>query len=82
MACALHAGKSLQQVAVELEISEGHARQRLKAIFHKAVGSRCIKGVAAGAVKDLDAPRSSANKNSSAVSKRWRLSRATAFSNT
>lgn len=47
--------------------------------FHSTVGSRCISGVAGGAVRGRLAPRSRASRNSSAVSKRWRLSRATAF---
>ena len=52
------------------------------AIFHSAAGSRCANGVAGGAVSGRDAPRSSASAISSAVSKRTRLSRATAFSTT
>jgi len=40
LACALLAGESLQEAAAELRISEGHARQRLKAIFAKTATSR------------------------------------------
>lgn len=40
LACALLAGHSLQQAAEALAISEGHARQRLKAIFAKTGTSR------------------------------------------
>jgi DNA-binding CsgD family transcriptional regulator len=40
LACALLAGESLQQAATLLAISEGHARQRLKAIFAKTGTSR------------------------------------------
>jgi DNA-binding CsgD family transcriptional regulator len=40
LACALLAGESLQQAAVGLAISEGHARQRLKTIFAKTGTSR------------------------------------------
>jgi DNA-binding CsgD family transcriptional regulator len=40
LACALLAGHSLQQAATSLAISEGHARQRLKAIFAKTGTAR------------------------------------------
>jgi DNA-binding CsgD family transcriptional regulator len=40
LACALLAGESLQKVSQRLAISEGHARQRLKAIFAKTGTSR------------------------------------------
>ena len=53
--------------------------QTTSSSFHSTVGSRCISGVAGGAVRGRLAPRSRASRNSSAVSKRRRLSRATAF---
>jgi DNA-binding CsgD family transcriptional regulator len=40
LARELAAGKSLQQASAELAISEGHARQRLKAIFEKTHTAR------------------------------------------
>jgi DNA-binding CsgD family transcriptional regulator len=40
LACALLTGESLQKVSQRLAISEGHARQRLKAIFGKTATSR------------------------------------------
>jgi DNA-binding CsgD family transcriptional regulator len=40
LACALVAGDSVQEAASRLSISEDHARQRLKAIFHKTGTSR------------------------------------------
>jgi DNA-binding CsgD family transcriptional regulator len=40
LAGRLVSGESLQNAAVGLSISEGHARQRLKAIFHKTRTSR------------------------------------------
>lgn len=40
LACGLAAGKSLQDVSVEMAISEGHARQRLKIVFNKTSTSR------------------------------------------
>jgi DNA-binding CsgD family transcriptional regulator len=40
LAAALAAGKTLQEAAAEVIISEGHARQRLKAIFEKTETSR------------------------------------------
>jgi DNA-binding CsgD family transcriptional regulator len=40
LACALIAGASLQEAAAQLAITEGHARKRLKAVFHKTRTSR------------------------------------------
>jgi DNA-binding CsgD family transcriptional regulator len=40
LACRLVSGDSLQEGAARLSISEGHARQRLKSIFHKTRTSR------------------------------------------
>jgi DNA-binding CsgD family transcriptional regulator len=40
LACALLTGEPLQDAARRLAISEGHARQRLKAIFSKTATSR------------------------------------------
>jgi len=40
LACEIASGKSLQEVSVQLAISEGHARQRLKSIFDKTGTSR------------------------------------------
>jgi DNA-binding CsgD family transcriptional regulator len=40
LACSLIGGESLQTTAARLSISEGHARKRLKAIFHKTRTSR------------------------------------------
>jgi DNA-binding CsgD family transcriptional regulator len=40
LAAALVVGKSLQQAALSLRISEGHARQRLQSIFQKTSTSR------------------------------------------
>jgi DNA-binding CsgD family transcriptional regulator len=40
LACGLLAGKSLQETAAHLLISESHARQRLKAVFQKTNTSR------------------------------------------
>jgi DNA-binding CsgD family transcriptional regulator len=34
------AGESVQEAAVRLSISEGHARKRLKVLFHKTNTSR------------------------------------------
>jgi DNA-binding CsgD family transcriptional regulator len=40
LACILAAGHSLREAAVKLHISEGHARQRLQAVFNKTGTSR------------------------------------------
>jgi DNA-binding CsgD family transcriptional regulator len=40
LACRLMAGESVQDAAVRLSISEGHARKRLKVLFHKTNTSR------------------------------------------
>jgi DNA-binding CsgD family transcriptional regulator len=46
LACQLVTGRSLQQAAAILNISEGHARQRLKAIFGKTDTARQVELVA------------------------------------
>jgi DNA-binding CsgD family transcriptional regulator len=46
LACQMVAGRSLQQAAASLNISEGHARQRLKAIFGKTGTARQVELVA------------------------------------
>ncbi|KAJ8135347.1 hypothetical protein OY671_011440, partial [Metschnikowia pulcherrima] len=53
-----------------------------RASCHSAWGLRAISGVAKGACRGREAPRSRASSSSSAVSKRWRGSRATALSTT
>jgi DNA-binding CsgD family transcriptional regulator len=40
LVCALIAGASLQEAARQLAITEGHARKRLKSVFHKTRTSR------------------------------------------
>jgi DNA-binding CsgD family transcriptional regulator len=40
LACALIAGAALQEAAAQLAITEGHARKRLKSVFHKTRTSR------------------------------------------
>jgi DNA-binding CsgD family transcriptional regulator len=40
LACTLIGGASLQEAAAQLAITEGHARKRLKSVFHKTGTSR------------------------------------------
>jgi DNA-binding CsgD family transcriptional regulator len=46
LACKIAAGDSLQEAAVSLKISEGHARQRLKVLFGKTGTARQVELVA------------------------------------